>query len=418
MENSNLDEAIYSYQTALAQLSEESNQRQILKILYARDRLAHFLQTEPPISVSHQEQLAQLDQQLKEKADLMVVHSNLEPIRDSLNPAPEAWWWFPEKFIQPHKLDKHDWAWRSVTVVGWTVNLALLTDITSRFISGGLGLGGAGAIIFPSLLTLIKARGDLTEVGQASLRNLFKKIGVKSHWREEVTTISTLALLLVILGFWASLPQISKLYNYLGYRAAKAGDFPTAENNYQRAIALKEDNMSAHYNLGNLYEDLREIDQAKAEYEIVANAEPTASQNNVAFAQNNLARLLILEKDYSNAVMLLAKGQENLEFTTADAKGKADLQYNLFKNLGWARYKQELYSQANSYLTIASTMNSDKAPAYCLQAQNFQAWEKETEAIAAWQKCCNLANPIEPDQDQWLVMAHKALTAENQACEE
>ncbi len=408
---SSIGEAIYHYQNALQVFIAQPNQQQLLETLYARDRLAYLLEEHPPISVGYQDQLTHLDQEFKEQANLIVETLDLAPTRESCNPSAEAWWWFPEKFLQPHEQDKHDWAWRSATLVGWTVNLALLTDISTKFVSGGLGFGGAGAIILPSLLTLVKARGDLTEVGQDSLHGLFTKMGVKSQWREEVTTVSTWALFLVIFGFWTSLPQISKLYNYLGYRAELAGDLPTAEANFKRAIALKEDNMKAHYNLGNLYEDLRDVEAAKAQYEIVANAEPSNADNNVALAQNNLARLFILEEDYSSAASLLTEVKNNLQYVPEDVQEETGLVYSFNKNLGWARYKQELYDQADLYLSVAEDIRPDGAAAHCLQALNFEAKEETDQAIAAWEKCRDLADPAQPDQDNWLVMAIKALDA-------
>ncbi|WP_041763029.1 tetratricopeptide repeat protein [[Leptolyngbya] sp. PCC 7376] len=406
---SNIGEAIYNYQHALNLFSEQPDLQSLLETLYSRDRLCYELKDSPPISVGYQDQLSHLDHDLKQQANLICETIDLKPIRDSLNPPVDSWWWFPENFLKPHEQDQYDWVWRSSTLVGWTVNLALLTDITSKFVSGGLGFGGAGAIIFPSLLTLVKARGDLTDVGQDSLRGLFTKLGIKSQWREEATTISTWALLLVIFGFWTSLPQISKLYNYLGYRAEESGDISTAEQNFKRAIALDEDNTDAHYNLGNLYEDLRKTDAAKAQYEIAVKADPKSADSSVAFAQNNLARLLILDEDYSNAVVLLRQGLDNLDQTAENEEQQQSLQYSLSKNLGWARYKQGLNNQADNYLQIASSLKPDKAPAYCLQAQNYQVEEREEEAIAAWEKCRDLADPTQPDQDRWLVMAHKAL---------
>ncbi|OKH17571.1 tetratricopeptide repeat protein [[Limnothrix rosea] IAM M-220] len=408
---SSIGEAIYNYQNALQLFIAQPNQQHLLETLYARDRLAYLLRENSPISVGYQDQLTHLDQEFKQQANLIVETLDLAPTRESCSPSPEAWWWFPEKFLQPHEQDKLDWAWRSGTLVGWTVNLALLTDITTKFISGGIGLGGAGAIILPSLLTLVKARGDLTDVGQNSLRSLFTKIGIKSQWREEATMVSTWALFFVIFGLWASLPQISKLYNYLGHQAAQSGDLPTAEANYKRAIALKEDNMQAHYNLGNLYEDLRDVEAAKAQYEIVANAEPANADNNVALAQNNLARLFILEEDYSSAASLLTEVKNNLQYVPEDVQEETGLVYSFNKNLGWARYKQELYDQADLYLTAAEEIRPDGAAAHCLQAQNFAAKDETTQAIAAWEKCRDLADPAQPDQDNWLVMAIKALDA-------
>ena len=403
---SKISELLYQYDSALRVLKEEPSAQQILIVLQIRDRLFYVLDDHPPISVGFQDQLAHLDHELKQQANLIIETTDLDLLRESIHPPEDAWWWFPENNLKPHIRDRYDWAWRSGTVVGWTANLALLTDITTKFISGGLGFGGAGAIILPSLITLIKARGDLTEVGQESLRNIFKKLGVKSHWQEEVTTLSTWVLTLIIFGFWSSLPQISKLYNYLGFQAETAGDISTAEANFKRAIALDEENIEAHYNLGSLYEEIRRPELAKNQYEIAAKASPEQGNEVVISAQNNLARLLILDESYSEAVVLLREGLADMENWEIN---NDLLLYTLNKNLGWARYKQGLHDQANHYLQMAASLNPENASAYCLQAQNYEAEEKEIRAIAAWKKCLNLVDPTEPDQDMWLVMAHKAL---------
>lgn len=408
---STIGELLYQYDGGLRLLKEEPSASQILTVLQIRDRLFYELNDHPPISVGFQDQLAHLDQDLKQQANVIVETADLRLLRESINPSEEAWWWFPEKFLQPHEYDRHDWAWRSGTVVGWTVNLALLTDISTKFISGGLGLGGAGAIILPSLVTLMKARGDLTEVGQDGLRNFFKKLGVKSYWQEEVTTISTWALTLMIFGLWSSLPQISKLYNALGSRAIAAGNVSTAEANFKRAIALDEENFEAHYRLGDLYEDLQRTDDARTQYEIAAKASPDQKSETVIYAQNSLARLLISEEDFSEAAALL---QQSLNDVDKWAIADNQLLYNLNQNLGWARYKQGLHGQADEYLQQAASLNPDKAPAYCLQAQNYEANEQAQQAIAAWEKCRDLAVLTEPDQDMWWVMATQALENSSQ----
>lgn len=417
-----IGELLYHYEKALEPLTGTSQptEKQILKILYQRDCLYHALKEHPPISVNFQTQLTDLDRQYKNHANLIVATlTKLDDLRESLKPPEAAWWWFPENFLQPHEQEKYDWVWNGGSVAGWAINLAFLTDISSKFISGGLGLGGAGAIIFPSLLALLKARGDLTEMGRESLRKLLGRLGIKPHYQAEATGITTLGLMVFIIGFWFVLPEVSKFYNYRGFHAQKNGDLVTAEANYNRAIALDEENKDAHYNLGVVYEDLRQIEGAKKQYEIAAQTAKNGKDikfKNVSLPQNNLARLLILEEDYDNAVVLLRKSFANLNQANISKEDSKNLRYTIFKNWGWARYKQELYDNAETYLKTAININNQEAASYCLLAQNYEAQAQTKVAIAQWQKCCKLAEPLEPDIEQWLVMAHKALDAVNQTC--
>ncbi|NEN94388.1 MAG: tetratricopeptide repeat protein, partial [Moorea sp. SIO3I7] len=214
---------------------------------------------------------------------------------------------------------------------------------------------------------------------------------------------------------WLALPLISETYNDQGRKNHDQGELGTAEENYLRAIALNPDNVDAHYNLGNLYEDLQQFDKARTEYLL-------AVKGDVPEAYNNLARLLIKKKEYPQAVALLNKGL--LEAQKQDSF--PEVKYNLFKNLGWAKFQQgsDLDTEAEQALKAATGIASNpdvakylsnRGSAYCLLAQVLQR-QKNPGAIQQWQQCCQLASTLNPDEDTWLNLAHKNLKKAGQSC--
>lgn len=408
-----LEAAIANYRRAMEQLSKDLSTTTILRLFYARDQISELLQRTPKTLVPHQTQLLALDLALRDYAWAIVEVANLRQMRKSFNPSDQAWWWFLDQDLPPHKWDRFDWIWQTLTISGWTINLALLGDIASRFVMGGIGVGGATAVILPTILTGLKARSDLQEKGQDVIKFIFEKFGIKSHFREEAKLISTVALLIIFGGLWLSLPSISRLYNYLGDRSLEAGEIEEAENNFKRAIALNSDNTEAHYNLGYLYEDLQDTEQAIAHYEV-------AVAQDFPAANNNLARLYLLTDRESEAIALLREGLVELDESQTD---NPDLRYNLLKNLGWARYRQEATDEANKYLIAAeevaqtsTTPVTNVAASYCLQALNLQDSDQPEAAIAQWQKCCETGNIDNPDEDKWLIKAATALEAVGQTC--
>ncbi len=193
------------------------------------------------------------------------------------------------------------------------------------------------------------------------------------------------------------LPMFSQVYNILGKQAYDVGNLGQAEAHYQQAISLNPDNAIAHYNLGNLYEDLNDLKQAKNKYSF-------AVKNGIADANNNLGRLLIKEKKYSEAVSLLNKA---LEIPDKSALTK----YNLSKNLGWARLEQKDHQSAITYLESAITIGENnqlsEASAHCLLAQALEVNKNKTEALEQWDLCCEKGRIIKPDEDQWLLMGRQ-----------
>jgi tetratricopeptide (TPR) repeat protein len=399
--NDSINLATSRYQTALNCLDHPKvklSAPQVLEILAARDELQRVLTNEPSIPPDLLSQIYDLDAKLKGKADKINRAIALADYRESLPEQPQDWWW---------QLDSKNanLLLKGLAVLTWTGSLGLLANIASRFLSGGIGVVGASAIFFPSFLTMLQARSELTEAGQQQFEKTLIQLGVPHQYREAIKFLTLLMLFSFLLGFWFLIPTISEIYNQQGLRSAKNGNLGTAQENYQRSIALNPDNVSAHYNLGNLYEDLQEFDKAKTEYLI-------AVQGNVPEAYNNLGRLFIQQKKYPEAVSLIQQGL----LLAGKTEGPTEVKYNLFKNLGWARFEQNRDLEAWQALQVATGIakNPEIAPyianpgsSYCLLAQVLDRQKRP--AIAEWQKCNELGSTLNPDEDTWLNLSYQKL---------
>ncbi|NEO41913.1 MAG: tetratricopeptide repeat protein [Moorea sp. SIOASIH] len=432
------------YRAALQSLATDSplTDQQALEILCARDALNNALTQEPFIPAELLECIHELDAQLQQQGQRIDQALELSTYRHSLPAKPKGWWWYLDQQRPPHPLDRYDWVFKGLTFGSWSVSLALLVNIASRFLSGGLDVVGTSAIIVPTLITLLKAKSDLTEEDQKdndfseALKKGFEELliswKVPKFLHAETKFLSTIALLLGLLGFWYSLPRISGIYDRRGFDHYKAGELSSAEANYQRAIALDPDNANAHYKLAVVYEDWLQLKKSKQEYQL-------AVSGKIPRAYNNLARLYILEKDYPKAANLLVEG---LKLTTKQSVYPQD-KYNLYKNLGWVRFKQNRDYEAKIALDKAINIAKDpdvakylpnRASASCILAQVLERQEKPeapNKSLKQWEHCRNLiignpriskpnklldltndlgiGNPWIPEEDTWLHLANQRI---------
>jgi tetratricopeptide (TPR) repeat protein len=211
-----------------------------------------------------------------------------------------------------------------------------------------------------------------------------------------------------LIGFRVSLPLISDYFNERGLDNYIEGDWSSAQSDYERALSLDPDNAEAHYNFGRLYEDLQELDKARTQYRL-------AAQGGLDAAYNELARLYIQDKKYSQAASLLLKGLEIAQ------EGDAQTQYALLKNLGWARLEQGRYADAETYLRDAiefdKTLRRTPAAAHCLLAQVIEKKEDPDSALREWEICLGYADVRNPDEDAWFGMARERLDARDKNSE-
>lgn len=410
-----LSQSLKDYRDLLEQIQPSPSRPVIsellLEVLFARDRV-EIARLDPnhSISASQLVYLIKLDQQLRQQAEKLSQVVDFPHLRISISPAATAWWWHLDQITPPSPGDHLNWLWQGLTLLTWTANLGLLLNIVGRFLSGGPGLGGAVAIALPSILALLQAKNGLTDSGLEGFKQLLKKLGIPKPAQEEAQCLATLGLFIFLLGFWLCLPTISDWYNHRGLKDYQAGKFGSSIQNYQRAIALNPDNVKAHFNLGNLYEDLQELDSARKEYLI-------AVQQEMPEAYNNLARLYTQDKKYSQAAALLQQGLQKAE----DAQ--PEVRYSLFKNLGWVRFEQKRDVEAQRALEAAIGIASDPSvekyiefpgSAHCLMAQVLER-RKQPEALFQWQQCQNLGTNLNPDEDTWVHLAQQKLNPARKA---
>ncbi|MCG8364571.1 MAG: tetratricopeptide repeat protein [Pseudanabaenales cyanobacterium] len=426
MTPADLSQALNHYQAALSDWSRRradvprgAVEQQGLTVLRAREALQAALERSPIPDVYSLRRLQWLDHFLLLQANALARVVDFRRYRQSLFPPADHWWWRLDSHLPRHRQDRCDWLFRGAGVLLWTVGLGLLGDISRRFFLGGPGVAGVSAIAFSGLLTLLNARSELTAAGRAGFDHLLESLRVPQKWQYEAKLGATGLLSMFLLSFWLSLPTLSNLYNQWGNRAGRLG---SAVQNYQRAIGLNPDNVDAHYNIGVLYEDLQQLEQAETHYRI-------AMQGNVPEAYNNLGRLYLQPPDPNPAaaVVLLSVG---LELTESQEKAlKEDnsffaTRYTLFKNLGWARLHQARYPDAERPLKAAigilqrpeaEAQISNPASAHCLLAQVLEAQGDET-ALASWRSCYQLGRSANLDEDTWMFQACQRLKEKNLPC--
>ncbi|NEP31907.1 tetratricopeptide repeat protein [Moorena sp. SIO3B2] len=415
MTNPPLDEALKTYEIALEHLEDSASpmsEKQIIVVLNARDFVQAVGQAQVYPSYHQQKKLVALDVRLKQNAWQISKVIDFASWRTSLEPRDTAWWWHLETEAELARWQWWDWLWRGLSIAGWTANLGLLIDLLPRFLIAGTGFAGAVAIAFPSLLTVLQGISELTETGQEGFDKLLIRLGIPKHFHAEAQLGATELLLVILLGFHFYLPNFSNFSNKRGFEKYNQGQLASAEAHYQQALALNPDNVKAHYNLAFVYEDLQQFDKARTQYQF-------AVKGGFVKAYNNLGRLHILNNKPSLAIPLLLKGLAKAEQASIKVK------YDLMKNLGWARLKQQRWYEAEKFILGAVSLGSsqegskrisNRGSAHCLLAQVYQGQNQKTKALNQWQKCCQFGSSANPDEDLWLGLAHKKLKEDNQSC--
>ncbi len=397
-----------AYREALSPfLTEQSPQEQhVLTVLNARDVLHVELAQSPPPKAHLLSEIHALDRQLEDQAVVMAEQLNFSTYRQSFPKPPEQWWWFLDEKLKTPKTHPSDWVFKGATTLAWAISIGLLLNISGRFLLGGAGVVGLSAIALSNLLTLLKARSDLTDAGSEGVQVFFDRFKVSNPWRLRAQFGTTALLAGSLFAFWLALPSISRQYNERGQTAQQAGKLGSAEQNYNRAIALNPDNVNAHYNLGTLYEDIQDLEQAETQYLI-------ARRGDLPEAYNNLARLYLQspEPDLNKSLALLDQGLKLAD----KQQSYPEIKYSLYKNLGWTLFQQGQHASAQSALetAIALSIEPEAQPhinnpgsAHCLLAQTLEA-QGETDTLPVWQRCCQLGDLGNPEENAWLMLARK-----------
>ncbi|UKP01095.1 serine/threonine-protein kinase [Nostoc sp. UHCC 0870] len=170
-------------------------------------------------------------------------------------------------------------------------------------------------------------------------------------------------------------PEDVVAYNNLALACQQIRDDDCAIKNYQKTLNLQSNYWIAHYNLGNFYELQKKYELAEEEYKLAIKV----SNNEAINAVSNLARLNNIKGEYEEAVELSLQGLKETK--------NPEWQAGLYKNLGWARFKQKRYREAQEYLQKSVKLDSTRIDAYCLLGQTQEALNEMQEARLSWELC-------------------------------
>ncbi len=387
-----------------------------LRCLLTRDQIAFWQQTHGPLPFDAAQTLLAGDQALKQLGELLAGREDYARWRSTVAKDAAAWWW---QFSAERPPDWYDAGITVLAVVATAISLAIVADVAPRFISGGTDIGTGIALIVQSLFVLLASGRVLTP----ALKRVSDPWFARHLWLRPTLIIAAL-LLFVGLRFFGLQP-IARVYDRHGLEHYAAGRLNAARMAFNRATLLSPNDPVIQYNLASVYEDLDQIDAARRHY-------VQAAQAGLDLAQNNLARLYILDGDYNRAVFWLEQAindPDNRDPQIAE-RTKANEQmligYKVQTNLAWARVMQgpPLYSQAEAALLLAerrreisvsdanigsADTGSDVLPAihYCLRA--IIETHRRGDADELWVQCRDAARAGKPDEEMWHTMAIEQL---------
>ena len=361
---------------------------------------------------------------MQDQRQRIVRTLTLEDWRNILHPPATHWWWFFDPPVlhpwlekKPPWLDHFDWLWKFITLVALAISVTFILSTLQRLLAGGLETAGILALVIQSTLTLAGGSA-LTQQGQAALEQWLTRWRIpKYYWQELGAVLSILVFLLVMGIYQHYLPYLTVQLTEKGIEQFESGLLDSALSSYQQAIALRPDYLKPHYYLGRLYDHLQETDRAIAQYQWVVQSdlalqsEPDSPERlELLRAFNNLGRLYLLKNKPVAAFSSLERGLSLLNKNAV--QDRADFQYeqyNLLKNLGWARLQQKYYFDADNWLRQALDLDPQRAPAHCLLAQVLEGQEQPSAARPEWESCLQYANSSDPDEAQWIGLAREKL---------
>ncbi|MHC0068522.1 protein kinase domain-containing protein [Nostoc sp. UIC 10890] len=181
-------------------------------------------------------------------------------------------------------------------------------------------------------------------------------------------------------------PKDPSAYNNLALVCQDLRDTKCITENYKKAFKLRTNNWQGHYGLGRFYEDQQKYDLAEKEYQLAIQGSDKA-----VLAVAALSRLKNINNEHEAAITLALQGLQK----TKDP----EIQAALYKDLGWARLKQNKLSEAKKYLEKAIQLDG-RTDASCLLSQVEEVLgEKDVARI--YIEVCLLGKSTLPEVFDW-----------------
>jgi hypothetical protein len=403
----NLTDVLSAYQTAVDNLpttNEDDATTKVINALNARDDLARYLNSAPVPDAASVNQIRALDRRLKESApvlDIIVGRETLADWRESMPPAPSAWWWSLDRLAAQMEPEPSPF-WAVLTGFCVTMSFALIAELGRRFLSAGTDVLGVFSTLFQGAMVVV-AGSTFTASGNREIERWLLRLRVKPavmhRWKSGLAAL----VLLLVIGFRLFIPTLADYYNRLAETNWKEGDSNQAVENYLRAIDLNSSFALAHFNLGNAYEKLLQFEEGASAFQNAIRADAKFFKAYIRLSRLQLAVL----NTPAGALPLLNSA---LALTPADP-GE---QYELVKNRGWAHLNLANYSLSQVDLQAAQQLRPEGPAAHCLMAQLLEApanpLADTTAAMTEWEQCLTLAQgSSDPVEAVWLATAQERL---------
>jgi len=395
------------YETDLKQVTSAS-EAQLLGLLLLRDRISKQV-ADGLGSAEDRLRLVGIDGKLRTWfRGKSFRSSELNEWRTSFGRA-DSWWWNLEG-------DDRDYL---AGALGWTAaifvaaSIMLLIAYCKKLWDAGEGSGGVAILVEfgTALLAGLSIASLKRSVVDLSLENLH----LRRLYRQAIAFGAAVCLLSFTYfgtrewakrkALWYVRSAASSMYNggVGGDIALRKGMTPHAvADRLSRAIALDPDSSVAHYQLGCLYEQEVQGEQAIQQYQQALSLDPNRGE-----AYSNLARALILYRnDYADAIKVIEE--------SARAQPKGWALAALDRNYGWAMIRLGYPKDAAAQLANSLDVEKKQVGAHCLLGQALDKLGRP-EANAEFNACVDandarINNPKDwtdrPEPD-WILEARK-----------
>jgi tetratricopeptide (TPR) repeat protein len=386
-----ITETIKEYEQAVSALlgrvsknPDEDAGTELVNALLIRDKI-RAVTAETPISDGAAfAVLAEQDGRLKAAAK--EIGKRIEPrfftnCREAVPREDDQWWWASDKWFESGK------PWWDVVLTGLTwISIALALSFSLEVVRAYL-MGGAdftstvlqGVVALITGTTIFSGARQLVTGGPPGIGKRF----LSTHKSRLIIAGVIIAIAVTLVGTrkWAA-----GIYNDQGVEDFENRRLTRAIGKYQHAISLDPTLAQAHFNLGNVYEETQQYENAAKEY-----TSAILADQDFFHAYNNLARLFILDrKDNVGALKLIDKAL-NIIPKSDDAALKT-VKYALLKNRAWANIELKNQEQARTDLAAALVERTDGITAHCLLARTLEADQNTEGALEQWKLCSDLAD--------------------------
>ena len=121
-----------------------------------------------------------------------------------------------------------------------------------------------------------------------------------------------------------------------------------------------------------------------------------------------LAYVYLTKEQYSDTDRWLYIG---LPYTKNDNNKQA----TMLAYQGWIQLEQARYSDAETQLQNAISLNNELASAHCLLAQVYEKQKKQDDAKDSWEQCLQYASQYNENENKWISLAIQGLNSKGKA---